>query len=58
VVLTGGLAHSARIVEAIAARVRFLAPLFVYAGENEMEALAAAAYDALEGRQPVQDYRR
>ena len=58
VVLTGGLAHSGRIVEGIAARVRFLAPLFVYPGENEMEALAAAAYDALEGRQPVQEYRK
>ena len=58
VVLTGGLARSQRIVEGIAARVRFLAPLFVYPGENEMEALAAAAFDALDGRQPVQDYRR
>jgi butyrate kinase len=58
VVLTGGLAHSARIVEGIAARVGFLAPLLVYPGENEMEALAAAACDALEGRLPIQEYRR
>jgi len=57
-VLTGGLARSGRIVEGIAARVRFLAPLLVYPGENEMEALAAAAYDALEGRQSVQEYRK
>jgi butyrate kinase len=58
VVLTGGLARSGRIVEEIAARVKFLAPLFVYPGENEMEALAAAAYEALDGRQPIQEYRR
>ena len=58
VVLTGGLAHSGRIVGEIAARVRFLAPLFVYPGENEMEALAAAAYEALDGRLPVQEYGR
>ena len=58
VVLTGGLAHSERIVGEIAARVRFLAPLFVYPGENEMEALAAAAYEALDGRLPVQEYGR
>jgi butyrate kinase len=58
VILTGGLAHSGRIVGEITARVRFLAPLFVYPGENEMEALAAAAYEALDGHQPIQEYGR
>jgi len=56
VVLTGGLAHSGRIVSEIAGRVSFLAPVLVYPGENEMEALAAAAFEALDGREPVREY--
>jgi butyrate kinase len=58
VVLTGGLAHSARVVGEITRRVSFLAPVLVFPGENEMEALAAAAFSALEGRETVQEYRR
>jgi len=57
VVLTGGLAHSSRVVAEISSRVRFLAPVLVYPGENELEALAAAAFEALEGTQPVLEYR-
>ena len=56
VVLTGGLAHSERVVAEISSRVRFLAPVLVYPGENEMEALAAAAFAALEGTQPILEY--
>jgi butyrate kinase len=57
VVLTGGLAHSPRVVREISARVTFLAPVLVYPGENEMEALAAAAADALEQRTEVREYK-
>jgi butyrate kinase len=57
VVLTGGLAHSGRVVREISARVGFLAPVLVYPGENEMEALAAAAADALERRTEVREYK-
>ncbi len=56
VVLTGGLANMERIVSDLSARVSFLAPVLVFPGENEMEALAAAAWEALEGRIPVQEY--
>jgi butyrate kinase len=56
VVLTGGLAHIERIVQAISSRVCFLAPVLVFPGENEMEALAEAAWEALEGRTPVLEY--
>ncbi len=56
VVLTGGLANMERIVSDLSARVSFLAPVLVFPGENEMEALAAAAWEALEGRLPVQEY--
>lgn len=56
VVLTGGLANMERIVADITARVSFLAPVLVYPGENEMESLAAAAWEALDGRTPILEY--
>jgi butyrate kinase len=56
VVLTGGLANMERIVSDLSSRVSFLAPVLVFPGENEMEALAFAAWEALEGRIPVQEY--
>lgn len=47
IVLTGGLAHSKKLVEWIKKRVRFIAYIFVFAGENEMESLAAGALRVL-----------
>ncbi len=49
VVLTGGLAFSRRVVEEIKRRVGFLGPVLVYAGENELEALAMGVRDVLRG---------
>ena len=49
VVLTGGLAHSSRVVEEITRRVSFLAPVLLFPGENELEALAAGVREVLEG---------
>jgi len=43
-------------VEEIQRRVSFLARVLVFAGENEMVALASAACEALEGREPVREY--
>lgn len=37
--MTGGLAHSDRLTEHIKERIGFIAPVFVYAGEDEMKAL-------------------
>ena len=56
VVLTGGLAWDERIVKEIGDRVRFLGPLLVFPGENEMEALALAAQGALAGTEPIREY--
>jgi butyrate kinase len=49
VVLTGGLAFSARVVREITERVSFLGPVLVFAGENELEALALGALEVLKG---------
>ena len=56
VVLTGGLAFSKFVTGEIKQRVSFIAPVLIYPGENELEALAAATIDALEGREPVLTY--
>lgn len=56
VVLTGGLARGRRIVEEIQRRVSFLGPFLVFPGENEMQALAFAAIEVLQGRETVQEY--
>jgi butyrate kinase len=57
VVLTGGLSYSERVVREISRRVDFLAPVLVYPGENEMEALASAAVEVLENRTEVREYK-
>jgi butyrate kinase len=56
VVLTGGLAWDQRIVREIEQRVSFLAPVLVFPGENEMEALALAAQGAIAGSEPIREY--
>lgn len=40
ILLMGGLAHSPYVVEGLKARIAWLAPVHVYPGQNEMEALA------------------
>ena len=49
VVLTGGLARSGRVVAEIRDRVAFLAPVLVYPGENELEALVHGVLPVLRG---------
>lgn len=55
VILTGGLARSARLVEWIRERVDFLAPVRVLPVQ-EMHALARGARAALRGDEPIRDY--
>lgn len=40
VLLTGGIAHSERVTASITEKVKFIAPVKVYPGEDEMRALA------------------
>lgn len=49
VILTGGLANSARVVDGLTARVGGLAEIVVYPGSNECEALAEGAARVLAG---------
>jgi len=56
IVLTGGLANSAMLVDAIADRVKFIAPVNVYPGDQEMFALAAGALRVLSGKEAIKHY--
>ena len=56
ILLTGGIAHSEYVVSRLTARISFLAPVHVYPGEDELEALAQNALGALWGELPVAVY--
>ena len=57
IILTGGIAHSRDIVRNITERISFIAPVEVYAGENELESLAENGYGILNGEFEVREYR-
>ena len=57
ILLTGGIAYNDYVVSRLKERVSFLAPVFVYPGEDELEALAMNALGVLRGELPVQEYR-
>ena len=56
VVLTGGVSHDPRFVSYVTERVGWIAPVKVYAGDFEMDALASGAIRALEGTEDVMTY--
>jgi butyrate kinase len=51
VVLTGGLAHSARLAAELRRRLEWIAPVEVFAGENELESLAMGAWRVLSNQE-------
>ncbi len=56
IILTGGLANSKMLTEWIKERTEHIAKIQVYAGELELEALAAGALRALKGTDSVKRY--
>lgn len=56
ILLTGGLVRFADIVEGIRTRCGFLAPIEVYPGEMEQEALAHPVLKVLRGEATARDY--
>ncbi len=56
IVLTGGVSHDQRFVDYVTTHVSWIAPVFVYAGDFEMEGAAAGAVRALEGTEEVMTY--
>lgn len=56
ILLTGGIANDSYLVEKITDMVKYIAPVKVYAGEFEMEALAAGALRVLTGQEQPKIY--
>lgn len=57
IILTGGLAHEVKLVERIKKMTGKIAPVFVFPGEDELQALAYNGLLAVEGRVEVKEYR-
>ena len=57
ILLTGGIAHSEYVISRLKERVSFLAPVYVYPGEDELEALAVNVLGTLRGELPIQVYK-
>ena len=56
ILITGGVAHNKGVVDEIAERVKFIASVKVYPGEDEMEALAFNALAAINGEEEILEY--
>ncbi len=56
ILITGGIAFNEFFTELIRKRVQFIAPVHVYAGEDEMQALAEGVARVLSGEEPAQKY--
>jgi len=55
VLITGGMAHSARLVSNLRDCVDWIAPVKVYPGEDELQALAEGALRVLRGEEEVRE---
>lgn len=53
VILTGGMAHSERVVNALRRSTEWIAPITVYPGEDELLALAEGVFRVLDGEEPA-----
>lgn len=53
IILTGGMAYCSELCQWISDRVSFIAPVEIYAGAMEMEALALGSLRAVSGEEPI-----
>lgn len=56
IILTGGLAYSQYLVENLTQMISFIAPVIVYAGEDEMDALNKGALRVVNGQEKAKIY--
>lgn len=56
IILTGGLAYSGRLVRLVSDRVKFIAPIEVVPGEDEMFSLSQGALRVLRGEEKAKIY--
>jgi butyrate kinase len=57
ILITGDLAHSQFVVRYIIDHVEKFAPTFIYAGDNEIHAMAGNAFRVLKGEMEIQEYK-
>jgi len=55
-ILTGGMAHSERLLELLRSQVEWIAPLTVYPGEDELRALADGVFRVLDGAEAAREF--
>jgi len=53
ILITGGIANSKMVVEWVKRRVKFIAPVYLYPGEDEMEALALGVLRGLNKEEKI-----
>lgn len=56
IILTGGIAYSKKLTKALSDRIKFIAPVNISAGENELEALSYGALRILKGEEDYKEY--
>ena len=56
IIITGGIAHSSMLVKWIEEQVGFMAPVRLYPGEDEMQALACGGIRVLSGTESAKTY--
>lgn len=56
IILTGGIAYGAEVTDAIKESCDWIAPVSVYAGEDELLALAQGALRVMNGEEEVKEY--
>jgi butyrate kinase len=56
ILLTGGMSHSQRLSSSVADAVRWIAPVKVYAGEDELRALAEGVLRVIRHEEPSLEY--
>ncbi len=57
VIITGAIANSQYVTDGLRRRLSFIAPVFVYPGEDELTALAMNVLRAMRGEQEIKVYR-
>lgn len=57
ILITGEVAHSQFVVRNIIDHVEKFAPIFIYAGDNEIQSMASNALRVLKGEMVVQEYK-
>lgn len=58
VIITGGIANSKFVTEKISERVKFIAPVVIYPGEAELDALSGGALRVLRGEEQIKHYSK